>query len=69
MDKDQCVAMLSTARVCGRSLSGMAGSNPAKGMDSVSCGLARRADHLGKGVLTSRPWPKRAVATRKNTEN
>jgi hypothetical protein len=41
MDKDECGAKLSTARVCGRSLSGMAGSNPAKGMN-VSCGLADR---------------------------
>jgi hypothetical protein len=33
MDKDESGAKLSTARVCGRSLSGMAGSNPAKGMN------------------------------------
>ena len=50
------MAERSKARVCGRSLAGVAGSNPAEGMDVfVLCVVRwrslRRADHSSKGVL------------------
>jgi hypothetical protein len=53
------VAEKSKTRVCGRSLSGIAGSNPAGGMDVCLVWLLcvvrlrslRRADHSSRGVL------------------
>ena len=39
MDKDESGAKLSTARVCGRSLSGMAGSSPARSTNVMSHGV------------------------------
>jgi hypothetical protein len=55
------VAARSKARVCGRSLAGIVGSNPAGGLDvCLSCVLCvvryrslRRADHSFRGVLPS----------------
>ena len=54
------VAPRSQAWVCGRSVSGTAGSNPARRMDiSSECcvlsglGLWSRADHSSRGVLPS----------------
>ena len=53
------MAARSKAWVCGRSLAGIAGSNPAGGMDmslvSVVCcqRSLRQADHSSRGVLPS----------------
>ena len=56
------MAVRSEVWVCGRSLAGIAGSNPAVGMVvSLSCGCCvlseemslRRADHSSRGVLPS----------------
>jgi hypothetical protein len=54
------VAARSKAWVCGRSLSGILGSNPTGRMIYISCELyvfsfryLRRADHLSRGVLPS----------------
>jgi hypothetical protein len=58
------VAARSKAWVFGRSLAGIAGSNPAGGMDVcllwvlcvVKQSSLRRADHLSRGVLPSVVW-------------
>jgi hypothetical protein len=55
------VAAPSKAWICGRSLAGIAGSNPARGNGCVSCECCmlcryrplRRADHSSRGVLPS----------------
>ena len=47
------LAACSKAWVCGRSLAGIAGSNPTVGMDVCCecCVLLSRADHSSRGVL------------------
>jgi hypothetical protein len=50
------VAVRTKAYVCGRSLTGMAGSNPTGGVDvSFECCVLslRRADHSSRGVMPS----------------
>ena len=48
------VAVRSKAWVCGRLFAGIAGSNPAEGMDVCSecCMSVRRAVHSSRGVLS-----------------